>query len=66
MRAHLDAGTLIEAQDGGDGVFLGAANDQPGDDVGDPHSARPQRPSNLRSCRVTLVNSAVLVGAYLT
>ena len=32
-----DAGFLAQAEDGGDGVFLRAADDQPGDDVGDAH-----------------------------
>lgn len=26
---------LAKSEDGGDGVFLGAADDEPGDDVGD-------------------------------
>ncbi len=49
--AHLDAGALIEAQDGGDGVFLGAANDQACDDVGDPHSEGEEFNSLDGSCR---------------
>ncbi len=32
---HFDAGLLAQAEDGGDGVFLGAADNEPGDDVGD-------------------------------
>ena len=32
-----DAGFLAQAEHGGDGVFLRAADDQPGDDVGDAH-----------------------------
>jgi hypothetical protein len=29
--------SAMEAEDGGDGVFLGAAYDEAGDDVGDTH-----------------------------
>src|ERR1017187_4642441 len=65
QEGHFHAGTLLQAENGGDGVFLGAANDQPGDDVGDPHPRRLQRGSNLWSCWVTLVNSSVLWGANL-
>ena len=32
-----DAGFLAQAEHGGDGVFLSAADDQPGDDVRDAH-----------------------------
>jgi hypothetical protein len=29
--------TGVETADGGESIFLGAADDQPGDDVGDAH-----------------------------
>ena len=32
---HLDAGFGAQAEDGGEGVFLRAADNEPGDDVGD-------------------------------
>jgi hypothetical protein len=32
-----EAGFLAESEDGGDGVFLGTADDQTRDDVRDPH-----------------------------
>ena len=31
---HFDAGFCAQAEDGGNGVFLGAADNEPGDDVG--------------------------------
>lgn len=34
-QVHLDAGLLAQAKNGGDGVFLGTADNEPGDDVGD-------------------------------
>jgi hypothetical protein len=34
---HFDAGFCAQPQDGGQGVFLRAADDEPGDDVGDAH-----------------------------
>jgi hypothetical protein len=33
----LQAGTVLEAENGRDCIFLCASNDQPGDDVGNPH-----------------------------
>ena len=33
----VEPGFLAQTVDGGEGVFLGAAHDQPGDDVGDAH-----------------------------
>ena len=34
-QTDFDAVFLAQAEDGGDGVFLRAADDEPGDDVGD-------------------------------
>ncbi len=36
---HFDAGFRAQAKDGGNGVFLGAADNEPSDDVGDAHRA---------------------------
>ncbi len=36
-QTNRDAGFLAQAEDGGDGVFLRAADNQPGDDMGDAH-----------------------------
>ena len=34
-----DAGFFAQAEDGGNGIFLGATDNQPGDDVDDAHCA---------------------------
>ena len=38
-KAHLDTGLLAQPQDSGHRIFLGSADDQPSDDVNDPHPA---------------------------
>ena len=37
IKVDFDAGFLPQTEDGGDGVFLRAADDEPRDDVGDAH-----------------------------
>src|SRR5882724_426891 len=60
-QVHFDAGFLAQAQDGGDGVFLGAADDEPGDDVSDAHAARMIYFLSSRNRSATVFASSVLV-----
>ena len=38
-QVHFDTGFVAQAEDGRNGVFLGAADDEPGDDMGHAHGA---------------------------
>jgi hypothetical protein len=55
-RNETDLETLLlpEAKDGGNGIFLSAADDQPGDDMGDPHCGGQNEPG-LRSRRREMI-----------
>ena len=63
---HFHAGFLPQTQDGGDGVFLRPADDEPRDDVRDAHGAfRMIYFLSSRNRAMTLVASAVLVLALV-